>query len=141
MNKFKPGDRVRLSDQAEYQRRAILGGAHGTVLHDTDPTGGVLVDWDGHNDMWNYPRPHEIELVVPQYDEATKDAIVALLRENGHIVIPSAVEEAWAELTAPKTQKVVVEFEVDATFDLVAVLTDLEDAHEGIRFVDVKEDN
>lgn len=65
MTTFKPGDRVRLSAQAGARRRAALGSAQGIVQPDPEPTGGVLVEWEDHDRMWNYPQPHEIELVTP----------------------------------------------------------------------------
>lgn len=108
MTDFKAGDRVRLSAEAGFSRQAALGDAEGVVLDDPNPYHkGVLVDWDGHDDTWNSPHPDEIELVQPQYDEATKDAIVAHLRAKGFAHAPNEVERTWDELTAPKTHEVV----------------------------------
>lgn len=77
------------------------------------------------------------DTVIDSTDELTLEDAVETLRSSGYVDAATFLNDV---LSTPKTHKVVVEFEVDYTFDLVKVLTDLEDANEGIRSVDVKED-
>lgn len=128
MTDFKVGDRVRLSAAADYYRRNGyngkfgVGDKHGTVV-ETNGYGRVDVAWDGGElDHWNYPPISEVELVETEYDRATVDALVAHLRAKGMFEIPNRVEEAFEEMTAPKTHKVVVEFEVEDGEDITTIL-------------------
>lgn len=157
MDKFKKGDKVRYvghPTDGESVHVPYLEGHVGTIVSD-ESSSGYSIEWDapypemdfepvggrGRTVTWAQhfnKNGGAFEAVEPEYDQATVNAVLRHLREHGFAVTAEVVEREFA---VPKTQKVVVEFQVDATFDLVAVLTDLEYAHEGIRFVDVKEDN
>lgn len=155
MQEFKKGDRVRYVGGSADGTIGYLVGHTGTVTKERGSY-GFGVKWDapypvldfqplsgGSREVtWEqfFDYPDNFELESPVLDKTTVDALVAHMRGRGLNAAPDMVEVAYAELTQPKTHTVVVEFEVDSTFDIVGVLTDLEEDHDGIRSVDVKED-
>lgn len=108
MTEFKAGDRVRVKDDVVLNNGQYRG-KPGVVTR-AEPGYYIRVNLDNDPES-NLPvHASEIELVEPQYDQDTVNAIVKHLRDTpGYAGSAAMVEEAFA---VPKTRTVTVNFQV-----------------------------